>query len=1726
MFSKKFTALTIFLLFLSTNVFAIEYASIPGSPAVIVGTGQNFTAENSFVFENGLFSFNNGDITFSFESEVSDVVSAINPIQISPTIENHANFYKFDASIQIPSEIKNNISQISLNINSKKPIEKFSETAYRIGNYIIDFSDAINAHSEKAPLPQYDENGSSETVKSDENTNKSLSKKNIELLDNGKIIFNDVNGKNVFSIDPTITIISDINTDTTWYSGNTYFITAMVNIKNNATLTIQPGTIIKFMGGTYLNIASDGSIIAKGTQENKIHFTSCKDQSIGEDLSNMEGCDSSPQNEDYPYAINYANFFGVKTPDANDLADLNISFASGGIRLRITHRETAILSSIHDCNFQNLGSSHAISFDSDYYYTYPFKVRAIMNVYNNTFTNIKATTNYFSGAAINLHFSDITNLFNNSFSNNETSGDHSYGGAISLITIGTITNLFNNNFINNKAQSGGAIYMEDGSITNLFNNTFTNNTATSSGGVGGAISCIINYACSTNIYDNNFTGNTAYSGGAISQGVIENIYNNHFVKNIAIGNNQSSGGGAIFRPHISNLYNNLFKDNEAAGMSNFCQWGGGGAIKLWVDDYIINLYNNSFINSKNQAICSLDSAITNLYNNIFAFNDTAINKAYLATISNLNYNAYWQNDTNCMGISCGENDVDFTSNPFLGDDSDKNFLIVSSQVGIVRDKGTNIGDDTFFNSKTIGVDSLLDAGLRDIGYHYPTVSLQIISPTNGSSFYQNQTMNVQFTAKDQGDGPVTGLTQVEYKLKDSDDWITKNIEVVGAGVYAFAVQSPSTVGTNLLIVKAKIGEGYVLGIASYTVYATDLYIDSIKPIQVIEDVNIVANKATVVRVTVKNIGGPTRARTKLVYNGQDYYQTETISDSNTLDFYPNSYSMPGKYQISAIVDDDNQIPETNENNNIKIVDVNVVDTKGLKILFLRFDYNSLDVYLADVNLVSTFLFDTYPTVENKSKLASSTFPFNSTLMGGSIPFLGPSLVLQFMNISVNLLGGNGFDRLVGLVPQGWFEQHWKPGVVGLSYLGGKVVLIEAGGEWNQDTLAHELGHTYNLCDEYKRSFWDDQNNTLANIGGCPNTFPLNCTDQEYCQGNTDINGFSVRNKDSRKTGEPANYNFSGQVATWFSFMGSSGSFTWASKESYVQLLRKLGPNGSNDPQILLIRGAIDANGDIKFYDFYLTDGYPYGITDGNYTIELQDINNEVVGDINFGPPLLADLNWGKDINTTAFDFAIEYNPNIHKIIGKYAGNTKVERSISSIAPSVTISYPKEGDVWTDTNSIQWSVTDSDSNNLSYSLFYTFDNGTDWYPIALDVADTNYTWNVNEVDPKDNYKIKVIATDGVLTGDNNSGTFTIQAPNIELSPYLWNLGRQAKGRILESNFTITNSGNADLDIFSINPSSNINISGISLPLTLQQNESQTFTATIDTMPLLGDYSDDININSNDPNESIKTIFVDGNIQETSPQISVDISMPYEVNYPNSFSLNAIVTTQNAPLRDANITINLPEGLSTTSPLTFDLGTVFESGSKDVNWNIDVNQVGLFEIVLTVSSINASDFNESELVAVTRIELTSVSTDKNSYYPAETVRIDSNFTNFNSSVTYTNLDLNITITDPQDNNTTLHTDVNAVFAGATQKVTTNWSENKISGNYKATSYLYNSSGQLLGSNSTTFEVSPSTMVWILGYGGNKIIGQDYNATYSILPQPTKKMVGEDYNLIIGWWQYYEN
>jgi hypothetical protein len=81
----------------------------------------------------------------------------------------------------------------------------------------------------------------------------------------------------------TITITTNITTNTTWETGKTYILGGRISVVSGVTLTIEPGTIIKGEAGTGSNataliIARGANLMAEGTAAQPIIFTSVADE--------------------------------------------------------------------------------------------------------------------------------------------------------------------------------------------------------------------------------------------------------------------------------------------------------------------------------------------------------------------------------------------------------------------------------------------------------------------------------------------------------------------------------------------------------------------------------------------------------------------------------------------------------------------------------------------------------------------------------------------------------------------------------------------------------------------------------------------------------------------------------------------------------------------------------------------------------------------------------------------------------------------------------------------------------------------------------------------------------------------------------------------------------------------------------------------------------------------------------------------------------------------------------------------------------------------------------------------------------------------------------------------------------------------------------------------------------------------------------------------------------
>ncbi len=110
------------------------------------------------------------------------------------------------------------------------------------------------------------------------------------------------------------------------------------------------------------------------------------------------------------------------------------------------------------------------------------------------------------------------------------------------------------------------------------------------------------------------------------------------------------------------------------------------------------------------------------------------------------------------------------------------------------------------------------------------------------------------------------------------------------------------------------------------------------------------------------------------------------------------------------------------------------------------------------------------------------------------------------------------------------------------------------------------------------------------------------------------------------------------------------------------------------------------------------------------------------------------------------------------------------RVISAGAPTVTLVTPNGGEVLSGVESVQWTASDGDMDDLSFALLYSADGGMTWQPIAQGIDSQAIDVDFANLPGSTDARLRVLATDGANTGEDDSdGPFKVEAspPTVEI-----------------------------------------------------------------------------------------------------------------------------------------------------------------------------------------------------------------------------------------------------------------------------------------------------------------------------------------------------------------------
>jgi len=427
-------------------------------------------------------------------------------------------------------------------------------------------------------------------------------------------------------------------------------------------------------------------------------------------------------------------------------------------------------------------------------------------------------------------------------------------------------------------------------------------------------------------------------------------------------------------------------------------------------------------------------------------------------------------------------------------------------------------------------------------------------------------------------------------------------------------------------------------------------------------------------------------------------------------------------------------PSSNE----AICHVTVIETRNLRLYYvgLRFPGDPNPSLTPDYSrAVTDFILGTYPVAEDRieSNTRYETVSVAS-ITWNNIEYRIAELDLEdedtgriVRDYIRNYLARFGWlagtvstpywDRVVAIVPRDWSD-HFDDDWFGLAILCGSspTVFVE---ENRIATVAHEVGHTYSLGDEYP--------------------------------ANPRALGYWVNNHADRDL---------------TSIMGNAAE-RWIDKPDYRYLLERFRILGGSE--ILGVSGYIFRNGSVIMEPWYRFSG---GAADavlgsvGNYSVVLLDREASILSRIGFNISFQESVDYVSfvTVNFAPFAFRVPFIPDTRLIqIRNATDHVLASRSVTQGFPAIRIVSPTQDEALAPAGNynVRWDASDPDDDVLTYSTFLSSDLGQTWLPLVLDIRTNYYALNLTDLEPGQRYLVGVLASDGVNMGWNVSGAFRIK-----------------------------------------------------------------------------------------------------------------------------------------------------------------------------------------------------------------------------------------------------------------------------------------------------------------------------------------------------------------------------
>jgi len=226
---------------------------------------------------------------------------------------------------------------------------------------------------------------------------------------------------------------------------------------------------------------------------------------------------------------------------------------------------------------------------------------------------------------------------------------------------------------------------------------------------------------------------------------------------------------------------------------------------------------------------------------------------------------------------------------------------------------------------------------------------------------------------------------------------------------------------------------------------------------------------------------------------------------------------------------------------------------------------------------------------------------------------------------------------------------------------------------------------------------------------------------------------------------------------------------------------------------ILVSGLVFEDGSAELgipYQFTSEGPFPAFDPGGDYCLDLQSGSGSILSRHCFELTYATSSN-GASSGTGRFSFVLPLPADARRIVLRHGPTVLAERVATAHAPSVSIVAPLAGEVLGDTATISWTASDEDGDTLYYTVLYSHDGGTSWWPLAVDLTEDSLHTSTSSWPGGNEAQVQVLASDGFNTAIADSRVFEVTRK----APSAW-IGAPQSNALLSPSEAIVLTGHAE------------------------------------------------------------------------------------------------------------------------------------------------------------------------------------------------------------------------------------------------------------------------------------------------------------------------------------------